>query len=190
MPGGRPDHQDRVMRASATSTSAGARVLVRADLNVPLDGRAGRRRHPHPGGAAHHRAVCSTAARRWSLCSHLGRPKGEPQAGAVAAARWPTGSPSCSAGRSPSATSRASLRLLENLRFDPREEAQRPRLRRRAGGPGRPVRQRRVRRRPPRPRLDRGRRPPAARGRRAAARGRAGGLPASCWTSPSTRSWS
>ena len=30
----------------------GKRVLVRADLNVPLDGDADHRRHPHPGVAA------------------------------------------------------------------------------------------------------------------------------------------
>ena len=43
---------------------AGKRVLVRVDFNVPLDGRPGGRRHPHPGRAAHHRVPAGARAPR------------------------------------------------------------------------------------------------------------------------------
>ena len=99
--------QDRVMRTgSATWTRRGKRVLVRADLNVPLETAV-----PSPTTRASARrcrpsSCCSTAARRSSCCSHLGRPKGaEPElaaAGRLRLAGWPTVTlaETASAGRS------------------------------------------------------------------------------------------
>ena len=58
--GCRPDGPGRrqparmAVRASTTSTSAGRTVLLRADLNVPLDGERDHRRRPDPGQPAGH----------------------------------------------------------------------------------------------------------------------------------------
>ena len=83
----------------------GKRVLVRSDLNVPLDGTTitddGRIRASVPTISA-----LAEAGARVIVCAHLGRPKGAPGG---AATRWPRssgGSASCSAARSPSPPTR------------------------------------------------------------------------------------
>jgi phosphoglycerate kinase len=105
---------------------AGKRVLVRADLNVPLDG--GR-----VADDTRIRAALPTVElllerhARVILCSHLGRPRGErkpelslrPVAGRIAELL----DRDVAFGEEP-----GDLRLLENLRFDPREEQDDPSL--------------------------------------------------------------
>jgi phosphoglycerate kinase len=105
---------------------AGKRVLVRADLNVPLDG--GR-----VADDTRIRAAMPTIelllerGARVILCSHLGRPRGErkpelslrPVAERVAELL----DRDVAFGEEP-----GDLRMLENLRFDPREERNDPSL--------------------------------------------------------------
>ena len=91
--------------------------------------------------------------------------------------RWPTGSPSCSAGRSPSTARRASCGCSRTCASTRARRRTTPRSRAELAGAGRRLRQRRVRRRAPRARLDRGRRAPAA-----------GGGRACCWPPSSTPS--
>jgi phosphoglycerate kinase len=105
---------------------AGKRVLVRADLNVPLDG--GR-----VADDTRIRAAMPTIelllerGARVILCSHLGRPRGErkpelslrPVADRVAELL----DRDVAFGEEP-----GDLRMLENLRFDPREERNDPSL--------------------------------------------------------------
>jgi phosphoglycerate kinase len=113
------------MRSVDDLAVEGRRVLIRCDLNVPLDGGRitddGRIRASLP-------TIRTVLDRGGSavLCSHLGRPKGTPNPKyslAPVAARLsellgqdvplvPLGAPAP-----------APLALLENLRFDPREEA-------------------------------------------------------------------
>jgi phosphoglycerate kinase len=113
---------------------AGARVLLRADFNVPLDGSTGeiaddlRIRATVPTI----RELLDRGASRVLCCSHLGRPKGKPDAKyslapvatrlsaileeEVPLAPTPTG-PVGDGTR---------IALLENLRFDPGEESNDP----------------------------------------------------------------
>ncbi len=116
----------------------GARVLVRADLNVPLE--AGRVSDDTRLKAALPtlRKLLSAGA-RVVLCSHLGRPKGrvvpelslEPVSAALAALlqRNVAFCPESSGPTAESAVASLAdgeLLLLENLRFDPGEEANDP----------------------------------------------------------------
>ena len=114
------------MRSVRDLDVAGKRVLVRADLNVPLDG--GR-----VADDTRIRAAMPTVelllerGARVILCSHLGRPRGEPK---------PELSLRPVADRVAELLDRevafgdeqGELRLLENLRFDPREELNDPSL--------------------------------------------------------------
>ncbi len=97
----------------------GARVLVRSDLNVPLDG-------PRIADDSRIRAALPTIrylrerAADVVVCSHLGRPQGAPDPALSlrpVAARMAEllGEPVAFADEE------GPLRLLENLRFDPRE---------------------------------------------------------------------
>jgi phosphoglycerate kinase len=120
--------------------AAPARVLVRADLNVPLD----RSDEAHPRISDDLRITAAVPTLEWLrarghsivLCSHLGRPKGEANPKyslAPVATRLSellgttvTLSPDVAG---PESTARAAglgpgeVLLLENLRFDPGEEA-------------------------------------------------------------------
>ena len=114
------------MRSVRDLDVAGKRVLVRADLNVPLDG--GR-----VADDTRIRAAMPTIelllerGARVILCSHLGRPRGErkpelslrPVADRVAELL----DRDVAFGEEP-----GDLRMLENLRFDPREERNGPSL--------------------------------------------------------------
>ena len=57
---------------------AGKRVLVRSDLNVPLDGAHHHRRRPDPGQRPDDRGPAARGA-RVVVMAHLGRPKGGPR---------------------------------------------------------------------------------------------------------------
>jgi phosphoglycerate kinase len=105
---------------------AGKRVLVRADLNVPLDG--GRVADDTRIQAAMPTVeLLLERGARVVLCSHLGRPRGErkpelslrPVADRVAELL----DRDVAFGEEP-----GDLRMLENLRFDPREERNDPSL--------------------------------------------------------------
>ena len=107
-------------------------MLVRSDLNVPLDGAHDHRRRPHPGQSCRPSTALAEAGARVIVCAHLGRPKGAPDpkyspgAGRRAARRAarPAGraSPPTRSGESRQATVAAlgdgDVALLENLRFN------------------------------------------------------------------------
>ncbi|MFI0422597.1 phosphoglycerate kinase [Spongiactinospora sp. 9N601] len=128
------------MRAASELDVKGRRVLVRADLNVPLDGETitddGRIRASVP-------TIKDLAARgaRVIVCAHLGRPKGSPNAkyslrpvaarlGELLAAEGVAGEVAFAAdvvGESARSTvdglADGQVALLENLRFEPGEES-------------------------------------------------------------------
>ena len=167
---------------------SGKRILVRSDLNVPLDGGTitddGRIRASVPTIRA-----CSTTARGVIVMAHLGRPEGRTRGPASRWPRWPPGSVNCSAApvaASPSdhgggtargrpSPARPGGSLLENVRFDAARDQQgrrrARRTRRRAGRVRRRLRLRRVRSRASqaRERLRRGARLPHAAGELVAA---------------------
>ncbi len=112
------------MRTVRDLDAAGKRVLVRADLNVPLEAGAvvddTRIRKAMPTVE-----LLLDRGAKVTMCSHLGRPKGRPD---PALSLRPVadriaellGRPVAFGGED------GDLRLLENLRFDPREEANDP----------------------------------------------------------------
>ena len=134
----------------------GKRILVRTDFNVPLEPTATRSGSPTTSASAprcRRSSGCTSAAPTVVTASHLGRPKGKPDP-----------KYSMEPVRARLAELAPGVELLENLRFDPGEEGNDAGVRRRAGRRHRRLRQRRVRRVAPRPRLDR--RPAAVRCRR------------------------
>ena len=163
----------------------GRRVLLRADFNVPLH-------RPVPGGPVEVaddtriRAALKTIAElrargaRLVLVSHLGRPKGpdpalsmRPVADRLAEL---TGAPVTLA---PAVTgpdvselterlASGEMLMLENIRYEPGEDPQRPGAGLGAGRARRRVRERRLRHRASRPRQHGGHRPPATERRRTA----------------------
>ena len=112
------------MRTVRDLDAAGKRVLVRADLNVPLDGGAvaddTRIRKAMPTVE-----LLLDRGAKVTLCSHLGRPKGRPD---PALSLRPVADRIAELLGRPVAfgDEDGDLRLLENLRFDPREEANDP----------------------------------------------------------------
>ena len=112
------------MRTVRDLDAAGKRVLVRADLNVPLDGGAitddTRIRRAMPTVE-----LLLDRGATVTLCSHLGRPKGQPD---PALSLRPVADRIAELLGRPVAfgDEQGDLRLLENLRFDPREEANDP----------------------------------------------------------------
>ena len=112
------------MRGVRDLDVAGRRVLVRSDLNVPLD--AG-----HVADDTRIRAAVPTIEllldedARVVVCSHLGRPKGEPKP--ELSLRPVADRLSELLGREIAfGDEQGELRMLENLRFDAREEANDP----------------------------------------------------------------
>jgi phosphoglycerate kinase len=113
----------RLPRSVETADVDGRRVLVRADLNVPLeDGRVAddtRVRAAVPTL----RLLLDRGAADVAVCSHLGRPKGPDPAFAMAPV----------AARLAELVADDRLRVLENTRFDPGETTNDPGLARRLG---------------------------------------------------------
>lgn len=109
-----PDNLTSIPRLEDLGPLQGKRVLVRADFNVPLDG-------DRITDDLRIRAALPTL--QWLqgqgaqvvACSHLGRPKGKPDP------RW-----SMDPVRARLAELAPGVELLENLRFDPGEEANDP----------------------------------------------------------------
>ena len=151
----------------------GKKVLLRCDFNVPQNKETGEI-------TSDKRIVAALPTIKYLLdngaaviaCSHLGKPKGEwkeepypgprGQAPVRAAGHGRHHGRRTSSARTPRPRpppcSRASCMLLENLRFDKREEKNDPDFAKELASHGRRLRVRRFRHRPPRPRLHRRRR--------------------------------
>ena len=156
----------KLPRSVRDADVAGKRVLVRADLNVPLeDGRS-----PTTRGSAPRCRRCELLLERGAAeVTRLLAPRPAEGRRTRVRDRARRGAPARAAR-----TTTAS-RVLENTRFDPRETANDPEFAHGARRRARPLRERRVRLGAPRARVDRGRRAPPARLRGAAARARARG---------------
>jgi phosphoglycerate kinase len=109
----------RLPRSVRDADVADKRVLVRADLNVPLEG--GRVADDTRIRAALPtlRLLLEREASEVSVCSHLGRPKGPDPAFSMAPVEQRLRELLGANGR---------VRVLENTRFDPRETANDPEL--------------------------------------------------------------
>ena len=77
----------------------GKRVLVRVDLNVPMDGRRGHRRHAAAGRCCRPLPSSATAAPSCCCCRISGGPRGEARPGHVDRAAGAAAPSRCSAGR-------------------------------------------------------------------------------------------
>jgi phosphoglycerate kinase len=97
----------------------GKRVLVRADLNVPLEGGLVADDTRIRAALPTLRLLLERGAKEIIVCSHLGRPKGPDPAYAIAPV---------AARLSELLGSNGSVRVLENTRFDPRETKNDPAL--------------------------------------------------------------
>ena len=151
----------RLPRSVRDADVAGKRVLVRADLNVPLeDGQVAddtRIRASLPTL----QLLLERGAAEVRVCSHLGRPKGDEDREVLDGARRGAARASC--------CPTSAIDVLENTRFDPGETKNDPAFAHELAEGCDLYVERRVRLGAPRALLDRGRRAPAARLRRAAA---------------------
>ena len=98
-------------RSVETANVSGKRVLVRADLNVPLEKRAVADDTRIRAAVPTIRLLLDRDAAEVAVCSHLGRPKGHDPAFAIAPV----------AARLEELVADDRLRVLENTRFDPGE---------------------------------------------------------------------
>jgi phosphoglycerate kinase len=96
----------------------GRRVLVRSDLNVPLDGRRVADDTRIRASLPTLELLLERGAERVDVCSHLGRPKGPDPAFSITPV----------ADRLHELLSDARLHVLENTRFDPGETTNDPRF--------------------------------------------------------------
>jgi phosphoglycerate kinase len=101
----------RLPRSVETAEVGGKRVLVRADLNVPLDDGAVADDTRIRAAVPTIRLLLDRDAAEVVVCSHLGRPKGPDPAFAIAPV----------AARLAEFVADDRLRVLENTRFDPGE---------------------------------------------------------------------
>jgi len=111
-------HRPRSVRAADI---AGKRVLVRADLNVPLDGGRVADDTRISASLPTLRYLLDNGAAELAVCSHLGRPKGPDPAFAIAPV----------AERLRELLPDGRVRVLENTRFDPGETRNDPETARR-----------------------------------------------------------
>jgi phosphoglycerate kinase len=108
-------------RSVETAEVGGKRVLVRADLNVPLDDGAVADDTRIRAALPTIRLLLDRDAAEVAVCSHLGRPKGHDPAFAIAPV----------AARLEELVADGRLRVLENTRFDPGETKNDPETARR-----------------------------------------------------------
>ena len=152
----------------------GRRVLVRADLNVPLDGEPDHRRHAHPGVAPDDSVPAGARCGGDRLLAP-GSAEGRGAARVVAAAR--RRAPVRAPGRAGRLRRRGGAGApAREPALRPARGEERPGAGGRAGVARRRLRERRVRHRAPRPRVDGRRGPPPAERGRPAAGGRARGV--------------
>ena len=111
----------RLPRSVETADVAAKRVLVRADLNVPLENGAVADDTRIRAAVPTIRLLLDRDAAEVAVCSHLGRPKGPDPAFAIAPV----------AARLAELVSDDRVRVLENTRFDPGETKNDPETARR-----------------------------------------------------------
>jgi phosphoglycerate kinase len=109
----------KVPRSVRDADVAGKRVLVRADLNVPLDGGRVADDTRIRASLPTLRLLLERDAAEVIVCSHLGRPNGPDPAYAIAPVAERLRELLGTNGR---------VRVLENIRFDPRETKNDPEL--------------------------------------------------------------